>query len=247
MQYPVAVFTPTHRAGARELSERCRDRWPVRSDKVSEPLVRERKRNDDALRMHSPPTLGEVPKREYQAIVNALVIGDRQRDSKRVRTPSAAVEQLNTELRPRRNAADEPLIEHGHASRLEHRPADLSVHMRPLPVPRPWTHYIAVAQQLDALASEHLDVPREEAVDDQESAVMTPGLHGIGGIPIAWPQPQQLRPRLVSGAVELSRLDQLAEVWIGLNDGDRRRRGLVHLKLCTRYARRRSHADTGRL
>ena len=37
-QDPISALATTHRAGAHELSERSRDRWPVRADKVGKPL-----------------------------------------------------------------------------------------------------------------------------------------------------------------------------------------------------------------
>ena len=60
----------------------------------------ERQRQDDPVRRHLAPALGEVPEREQQPVLDALVVGDRERDREVVRAPRAAVEELDAELRP---------------------------------------------------------------------------------------------------------------------------------------------------
>jgi NAD(P)-dependent dehydrogenase (short-subunit alcohol dehydrogenase family) len=64
------------------------------ADEQREPLVVERQHHDDAVRRHSPPALGEVPQGQAEALVDALVMADRQGDGERVRTTDAAAEQL---------------------------------------------------------------------------------------------------------------------------------------------------------
>jgi hypothetical protein len=58
-----------------------------------------------------------------------VVVGDRERDGEMVRPPRAAVEQLHAELRPRHDAHDQAMIEHGQAGVLEHLPPDLRLHV----------------------------------------------------------------------------------------------------------------------
>ena len=70
---PIAVFSACQRPGMREFPERRRDSRPVGADEICEPLVGERERNYNAVRMHSPPALGEVPKDQHEPVVDALV------------------------------------------------------------------------------------------------------------------------------------------------------------------------------
>lgn len=126
---PIAVFSACQRPGMRQFPERCRDGRPVGADEICEPLVGERERNYNAVRMHSAPALGEVPEDQHEPVVDALVVGDSQRDGEGMGASSGAVEELDTELRPGRDPRYESLIEDGHACRLEHRPADLGVHV----------------------------------------------------------------------------------------------------------------------
>ena len=100
------------------------------ADERRQPLVGQRQRDDDAVGRDAAPALGEVPQRQVQALVDALVVGDRQRDGERVRAPDAAAEQLDADLRVGRDALDERVVEDGQARRLEYFPADLGLDVR---------------------------------------------------------------------------------------------------------------------
>ena len=54
-------------------------------DEIREPLMGERQRHGDALGQDSSPALGKVPEGEQQSIIDALMVGDCQRDRERVR------------------------------------------------------------------------------------------------------------------------------------------------------------------
>jgi hypothetical protein len=56
----------------------------VSPDEVGEALVAERQGQDDAVGVHAAPALGEVPEREQQPVVDALMVGDGQRDGEMV-------------------------------------------------------------------------------------------------------------------------------------------------------------------
>jgi len=75
--------------------------------------MRQRQSHSDALRSNTPPALSQVPEGQQQPIIDARVMGDRQGNRQRVRTPGGAAEQLHAELRPRRYACHQTLVEHG--------------------------------------------------------------------------------------------------------------------------------------
>jgi hypothetical protein len=176
VQDPVTALAPAHRAGTHELAKCRRDRGPVCADKRGEALVRKRQGNHYAVLTYAAPTLSQVPEREHQAVVDAGMMGNRKRDGKRMRPSGSAVEELDAELRPRDNASYELLVQDSEASWFEHGPPDFGMDVRALVVPVPRPHYVAVTEQLDALAAEHLDVTRYQAVGYQEAAVMAFGL-----------------------------------------------------------------------
>ena len=101
------------------------------------------------------------------------------------------------------DAQHEPVVEHGQPRRLEHLPADLGPHVRALLVPLPRPHHVAVADQLHAVAAEHVDVAAEQAVDDQEAAVVLGRLVRRRGVPLARREPLHAGERLAPRALEL--------------------------------------------
>ena len=74
------------------------------ADEVGQSLVTERQRDDDAVGVDAAPPLGEVPERQQQPIVDALMVRDREGHREMVGSPGAAVEQLQAELRPGHHA-----------------------------------------------------------------------------------------------------------------------------------------------
>ena len=78
VQHPVAVVAAADRAGPREVADRAGHRRAVSADEVGEALVAERQGQDDAVGVHAAPALGEVPEREQQPVVDALMVGDGQ-------------------------------------------------------------------------------------------------------------------------------------------------------------------------
>jgi hypothetical protein len=243
VQDPVSALPATYGAGAHELSERSRDRWSVRADKVGKPLVRKRQWHDDTVLAYAAPALGEVPQREHQAVIDAGMMGDRKRDGERVRPAGPAVEELDSELRPRGDTRDKLLVEHGQASRFEHGPADLGMDVRALVVPVPRPHHVAVTEQLDALAAEHLHVARYQSVEYQEAAVVAFGLDRGACVPRPGPQREHARSRLMSGALQLVLVQQVGEVGVSVDDGDRRPRASFHRVGSITSSWGRTHAD----
>ena len=154
------------------LAEGGRDGLALGADEVAQPLVAERQRDDDPFGVDAAPSLGEVPERQQHAIVDALMVRDRQRDGEVVGAPGAAIEQLQPELRPRDHAQDEVVVEDGQPGRLDDHPADLRPDVRTLVVPSPRPHDVAMPDELDTAPAEHLDGAAEQAVDDQEAAMV---------------------------------------------------------------------------
>src|SRR5215210_656537 len=193
VEQPVAVVAPGERAAAAELAER---------------------------RRHLPPALGEMPEREQQAVVDALVVRDRERDGEVVRAAGAAVEELDAERRPREDPLDEPVVEHGERRRLEHRPAHLGLDVRALRVPRPRPQHVAMAEQLDAAPPHDVDLARHQPLDDQEAAVVRVALERGLGVPDAGGQPRDARERLAPRALVVPLTEQLPELGIRIDDRD---------------------------
>ena len=113
-----------------------------------------------------------MPQREQQPVVDPMVMGDRERDREVVRSPRPAVEQLHAQRRPGHDPLHQPVIEHGHRGRLEHLPADLGLDVRALFVPRPRPQHVGRPDQLDAAPAQDVDLARQQAVDDEEAAVV---------------------------------------------------------------------------
>lgn len=130
----------------------------MRPDQVSKPLMRQRQRDGDAFRNDPSPAFGQVPERQQQTVVNALMMGDRQGDGQRMRAPSASRKKLHTELGPGSHPADEAMIEDGQLRRLKYQPPDFGMNMRAVRVPSPRPQDVARAEQLDASPAEHLDL-----------------------------------------------------------------------------------------
>ena len=215
------------RRGARSTPARVsspsarRDRRPVGADEVGEPLVAERQRDDDARRRHPPPALGEVPEREQQPVVDALVVGDRERDREVVGAPRAAVEELDAERRPRHDAlrrargrarrASSPRARVQPTSACTCEPSASHDHGRSTS-PWPSSSHAAPAQ--------HVDLARHQPVDDQEAAVVGVALERGRRVPDARRQPRHARERLAARALVVALVEQLAELGIGVDERD---------------------------
>jgi hypothetical protein len=194
----------------------------VGADEVGEALMAERERDDHAIGRDAAPALREVPEREEEAVVDALVVHDGERDREVVRAAGPTVEELHAQLGPGHDPLDEAVVEHRQAGRLEHHPADLRADVRAFVVPAPRPHDVAVAEQLAAAAAEDLDGPGEEALDDQEPAMVAVGLDRRGGVPLAGGEPLHAREGVAARPLEIGRGEELAEVRIGLDDADGR-------------------------
>ena len=191
------------------------------ADELGEPPVAEREREHDAVRRDAAPALGQVPERQQEPVVDALVMGDRERDREVVRTARAAAEELDAELRERRDALDDAVVEHREPHRIEHVPADLGADVRARRVPRPGPHHVAVADQLDAAAPEHVDRAAEQAVDEQEALVVHVDLERLRRVPRAGRERLDARDRLAPRALHLCGRYDVREVRVGVDESDR--------------------------
>jgi hypothetical protein len=142
-------------------------------------------------------------------------------------------EQLDAELRPRVDAHDQPVVEHGEPRRLQHHPADLGAHVGALLVPRPRAHDVGRPDQLHAAAPEHVDLAAEQALDDQEAAVVDVRLKRARDVPLALRQALHAGDRLAARAVALGFVEELRELRVRLDDADRPGHGL-RLPRCPR-------------
>ena len=217
---PGAVFAPADRARANQVAHRDGHGRAVRPDQVGQPLMRQRQSHSDALRSNTSPALSQVPEGQQQPIIDARVMGDRQGNRQRVRTPGGAAEQLHAELRPRRYACHQTVVEHGQTRRLEHHPAHLGLDVGAVSVPTPGAHDIASTQQLDAPAPEYIDLPREQPVDDQEAVMMRVGLDRARDVPIARGETAYAGQRLAARALALRFVQQLGEAGVCINNAD---------------------------
>jgi hypothetical protein len=217
---PGPVFAPADRARPNQVAHRGGHGRAVRPDQVGQPLMRQRQSHSNALRSNTPPALSQVPEGQQQPIIDARVMGDRQGNRQRVRAPGGTAEQLHTELRPRRYACHQTVVEHGQTRRLEHHPAHLGLDVGAVSVPTPGAHDIARTQQLDAPAPEHIDLPREQPVDDQEAAMMRVRLDRARGVPIARGETAYAGQRLAVRALALRFVEQRGEVGVGIDNAD---------------------------
>ena len=195
---PAAVFAAADRPVSRQAAERAGDRLALGADEVGEALVAERERDDDAVGVDSAPAFGEVPEREQEAVADALVVRDRERYGEVVGAPRPAVEELEAELWPGDDALHEGVIEDGEAGRFERGPADLRSDVGALVVPAPRAHDVAVADELDAVAAQHVDGPGEQSVDDHEAVVVLGRLVRRGRVPDARGEPVDARDRFAT-------------------------------------------------
>jgi hypothetical protein len=99
----------------------------MRSDQIRQTLVRQRQGHGDSLRSYATPPLGQVPERQEEPVIHALMVGDCQRDRQMVRAARAASKQLHAELRPGIHARHQTVIENGESRRLEHDPSHFGV------------------------------------------------------------------------------------------------------------------------
>ena len=217
---PGPVFAAADRARANQVPHRGGYGWAVRPDQVGQPLMRQRQSHSDALGSNTPPALGQVPEGQQQPIIDALVMGDCQGNRQRVCAPGGAAEELHAELRPRSYACHQTVVEHGQTRRLEHHPGHLGLDVGAVSVPAPGAHDIASTQQLDAPAPEHIDLPREQPVDDQEAVMMHVRLDRARDVPIARGETAYAGQRLAACALALRFVEQLGEVGVGIDDAD---------------------------
>lgn len=85
----------------------------MRTDQISQALVGQRERYGDAARDDLAPPFGEMPEGEDQPFVDPLVVGDGQRHGQRVRSAGATTEELQPQLRPRRDPDHQAMVENG--------------------------------------------------------------------------------------------------------------------------------------
>ena len=189
--------------------------------------MRKRQRNHHAFLAYPAPTFSEVPQREHQPVVNAGMMGDRKRNGKSMRPPGSTVEELDAELRPWGYVSHELLVQHSQASRFEHGPPDLGMDVRALVVPVPRPHHVAVTEQLDALAAEHLDVTRYQAVDTRKPRWWRSGsIEAPRPTALATARIRGLAPH--GGRVPSGSPQEVREVGVSVNDRDRLPRTSFH-------------------
>jgi hypothetical protein len=220
MKHPDAVISPAERSGASQTTYGGRHRRPMRPDQIRKPLMRQRQWNGNAFRNDPSPAFGQVPERQQQTVVNALMMGDRQGDGQRMRATSASRKKLHTEFRPRSHPADEAMIEDGQLRPLKYQPPDLGMNMRAIRVPPPRTQDVARAEQLDASPAEHLDLAREKPVDDQKASMVHIRLHRARRVPLTPREPTHSRQRLAPRPVTFRLLEQISEIRVRIHDAD---------------------------
>ena len=169
---------------------------------------------------HASPALGQVPEGQLQAVINALVVGDGKRDSEGVGPAGAAGEQLQPELGPWVHPRHEPVVQHRQTRWLEHVPPHLGLDMGAIGIPVPRPQHVADPEQLDARASEHIDLSGEQAVDDQEAAVVLVRLGRAQRVPLPGREPALAGERLAPGTLALGFVEQLGQVRVGVDDAD---------------------------
>ena len=118
VQHPRPVSAATDLAALPQCPQCAGHCGAMRADEIREPLVRQRERYGDAVRQDPTPPLGQVPERQKQPVIDALMVSDRQGHGERVGAPSPPVEELQSELRPRGHPHHEAMIEHGQAGGL---------------------------------------------------------------------------------------------------------------------------------
>jgi hypothetical protein len=220
MQYPATVTCSADGTRANQVTHRRGYGWPVRSDKVREPLMGQGQRHRDPIACNPPPAIRQVPERQQQPFIDALMVGDRQANGERMGAPGATGEELDADLRPGIDARHQTVIEHRQIGWLQHNPPHLGMDVRAIGIPAPWAQDVARSQQLDAPAAEHINFAREQAVDDEKPAVMQVRLGRVGGIPFARRQATYAGQRLALCALALRLVEQVCEVRIGVDDAD---------------------------
>jgi hypothetical protein len=216
----MAVCTAADRPRAGEGAHGGGDGLALGAHEVGQALMAERQGDDDAVGVDAAPSLGEVPQRQQQAIVDALMVRDRERDGEVVGAPGAAIEQLQAELRPGSDAHDEVVIEDGQSARLENRPSDLRPDVGALVVPFPRSHHIALPDELHAAPPQHLDGTTEQPVDDQEPAMVLRRLLRGRRVPLTGRHALDTSQRLAPRPLEAGRVEQVGQVGIGVDDAD---------------------------
>jgi hypothetical protein len=200
----------------------------MRADEIREPLVGKGERYGDAVRQNPTPAFGQMPERQKQPVIDALMMSDREGDGERVGAPSPSVEELQSKLRPRGHPHHKTMIKHGQAGGLENDPANLRVNVRSLVVPAPRANHVACPDQFYAPPPQHVNLSTEQTIDDQEAAVMTVGLLCGADIPITGGQAPYSRLSLAPGPVTITRRQEISHLRIGIDDADETRGG-VHL------------------
>jgi hypothetical protein len=229
VEHPRSVSSATDLASLLQYTQCAGHCGAMRPDEIREPLVRKRERYGDAVRQNPPPAFGQMPKRQQQPVIDALMMSDGKGDGERVGAPSPAVEQLQPELRPRVHPHHEAVIKYGQPRRLENDPANLRVNVRSLVVPAPRANHVARPDQFHTPSSQHLNLATDQSIDNQEAAMMTVGLLCGGNIPIAGRQAPDCGPSLAPGPLPIIRTQEIPHLGIGIDDADERR-GRVHLR-----------------
>src|SRR4051794_29050042 len=220
VQQPGAVLAARDRSRARQLAQRGRDARAGRADEVGEALVAQGQRDGDAVRAHASPALGEVPEREHEAVLDALVVRDGQRHREVVRPARPAREELHAELREGHHPLDQPVVQDGEIRRLEQAPAHLGADVRALLVPLPGSQDVAGTQQLHATPAEDLDLAGQEPVQEQEAAMVAVGLARSGDVPGARRETHDAREDVPSRPLAVVGRDDRLEVVVLVDERD---------------------------
>ena len=174
----------------------------------------------DAVPGHASPALGEVPERQDQPVLDALVMGDGERDREVVGTPCAAREELDAELREGHHALDEPVVQDGEVRRLEHAPAHLGADVRALLVPLPRAQDVAGAEQLHAAPAEDVDLAGQEPVEQEEATMVAVGLTRAADVPGTRGQAHDAREDVPPRALAVLGRDDRLEVVVLVDERD---------------------------
>jgi hypothetical protein len=130
--------------------------------------VRQLQPHVDAVLMHGPPAVGELPEQHVQSQVDPRLLDDCHVRRDMARAPERARHERRHHLGIAGRARGELVVEDRHAARPEHAPPSGPRQRRSHVVPVERVQEVAVAEQLGAEPSGDADPARDQPVEDQQ-------------------------------------------------------------------------------
>ena len=219
-QQPLAVGAALDRAAGDQLTQPRRHRRAAGADHPGERAVREPQRDDDAVRHHAAPALGQAPEQGEQAVVDARQVRDRLQHDEPLGAAAGAVEQRREDLRPLREPDGQRLVDDRDPGRGERAPLGRAREQLLGVVVGPRADEVARAEQLGGGVVADGRLADHQALEDQQPERARAAGEARAGVPAAARDVDDADGEPLGGVARAARVEPAREVGVRIEELD---------------------------